>query len=167
MSRFRCIQYINRESCANAGVHTARFAGIHGSKPNGAYSVCLSGGYEDTDEGESLYVVLPLGVCSIYIRFFPSIYTGTGGQMNSFSVSVQKPILLTQLVLSISQGDHTQVEDQSFDHRSNAWLMVCRIFLFIFSHFIFIDVAQSSKPCPCRARVWSEVEMGSLHRLPL
>ena len=41
------------------GVHAVTVAGIHGSKKTGAYSVCLSGGYEDdSDDGDFLYVVL-------------------------------------------------------------------------------------------------------------
>ena len=45
-----------RKECALAGVHTANFAGIAGSQ-SGAYSICLSGGYEDDkDDGETLYI---------------------------------------------------------------------------------------------------------------
>ena len=45
-----------RKECASAGVHPANFAGIAGSQ-NGAYSICLSGGYEDDkDDGETLYI---------------------------------------------------------------------------------------------------------------
>ena len=37
-------------------MHAVNFAGIAGSQ-NGAYSICLSGGYEDDkDDGETLYV---------------------------------------------------------------------------------------------------------------
>ena len=37
-------------------MHTANFAGIAGNQ-NGAYSICLSGGYEDDkDDGETLYI---------------------------------------------------------------------------------------------------------------
>jgi len=44
-----------REECASAGVHALNFAGIHGTKDLGAFSICLSGGYEDDkDEGDFL-----------------------------------------------------------------------------------------------------------------
>jgi E3 ubiquitin-protein ligase UHRF1 len=37
----------------NVAVHTNKFAGISGSKTTGAFSVVLSGGYEDDiDEGD-------------------------------------------------------------------------------------------------------------------
>jgi len=52
-----------REEVFNAKVHTNKFAGISGSKTSGAFSVVLSGGYEDdVDDGEVI------------------IYTGTGGR---------------------------------------------------------------------------------------
>jgi len=35
-----------RKECAEAGVHTQVNAGIAGTK-DGAYSICISGGYED------------------------------------------------------------------------------------------------------------------------
>ena len=42
-----------REECASTGVHALHFAGIHGSKDLGAFSICLSGGYDDDkDEGD-------------------------------------------------------------------------------------------------------------------
>ena len=44
-----------RRACAKAGVHIAPFAGIAGSAEHGAYSVVLSGGYEDDeDHGDML-----------------------------------------------------------------------------------------------------------------
>ena len=44
-----------RKACADAGVHTAHFAGIVGSSEFGAYSVVLSGQYEDDEDmGETL-----------------------------------------------------------------------------------------------------------------
>ncbi|KIJ95627.1 hypothetical protein K443DRAFT_682892 [Laccaria amethystina LaAM-08-1] len=58
----------SREECVSAGVHALHFAGIHGTNRLGAFSICLSGGYEDDkDEG----------------HFFK--YAGTGGQSDSFS----------------------------------------------------------------------------------
>jgi len=53
----------DRVQLSRAGVHTERVAGISGSVRDGAYSVVLSGGYEDDlDEGETF------------------TYTGTGGR---------------------------------------------------------------------------------------
>lgn len=44
-----------RKECANAGVHIAIFAGIAGNSEHGAYSVVLSGAYEDDEDmGETL-----------------------------------------------------------------------------------------------------------------
>ncbi|KAF9234623.1 SRA-YDG [Melanogaster broomeanus] len=42
-------KFTSKEALAKAGVHVQRQAGIHGdSQPNGgAFSICLSGGYED------------------------------------------------------------------------------------------------------------------------
>ncbi|KAF9527607.1 PUA-like domain-containing protein [Crepidotus variabilis] len=81
--------YANRD-CSDAGVHPTRNAGIAGSiKEGGAYSVCLSGGYEDDkDDGD----------------FF--VYTGTGGQEDSWS------------------GHGKQTCDQDFDHPHNAALKI-------------------------------------------
>lgn len=45
-----------------AGVHALSQAGIHGDarENGGAYSICLSGGYEDNkDLGDKMYVNLP------------------------------------------------------------------------------------------------------------
>jgi len=76
----------NRKDCALAGVHAQYYAGIVGSKRDGAYSICLSGGYEDDiDNGETF------------------VYTGTGGQPDSFS----------------SGASQNQVEDQTFEHKDN------------------------------------------------
>lgn len=47
-------------------MHCVNFAGIHGSKTTGAYSICLSDGYEDDqDDGEVLYVALSLIIVRI------------------------------------------------------------------------------------------------------
>ncbi|KAF7346339.1 E3 ubiquitin-protein ligase ORTHRUS 2 [Mycena sanguinolenta] len=55
--------FLNRKECSHAGVHAHTFKGIHGSKDEGAYSVVMSGGYEDDqDKGETF------------------IYTGEGGR---------------------------------------------------------------------------------------
>ncbi|KAG0706418.1 SRA-YDG [Suillus ampliporus] len=55
--------YICRDELAKAGVHVQRQAGIHGDQELGAFSICLSKGYEDNvDNGNSI------------------IYVGSGGQ---------------------------------------------------------------------------------------
>lgn len=41
----------SREECANAGVHALHWAGIHGTKDLGGFSVCLSNSYEDDEDG--------------------------------------------------------------------------------------------------------------------
>nr|CAI5859936.1 unnamed protein product [Callosobruchus analis] len=52
-----------RFQAAEAGVHRPQVAGIHGRDGDGAYSICLSGGYEDdVDNGEEF------------------LYTGAGGR---------------------------------------------------------------------------------------
>jgi E3 ubiquitin-protein ligase UHRF1 len=55
-----------RAALAEAGVHALRQAGIHGDHELGAFSICLSKGYEDNvDRGNLMYVRLLLG-CPIY-----------------------------------------------------------------------------------------------------
>ncbi|KAF8134779.1 PUA-like domain-containing protein [Mycena galopus ATCC 62051] len=55
--------FLSRLECSGAGVHAPTRAGIHGSKKDGAYSIVMSGGYEDDeDRGETF------------------IYTGEGGR---------------------------------------------------------------------------------------
>ncbi|TFK26049.1 hypothetical protein FA15DRAFT_667885 [Coprinopsis marcescibilis] len=57
----------DRQELCDAGVHRAPWAGIHGDQENGAYSVVLSGGYEDdVDKGDEI------------------LYTGTGEADQSF-----------------------------------------------------------------------------------
>ncbi|KAF5319596.1 hypothetical protein D9619_008683 [Psilocybe cf. subviscida] len=81
--------------CSAKGVHPAVVAGISGNIKDGAYSIVLSGGYEDDiDDGDFFY------------------YTGTeievdfvaGGQGNAYA------------------GGGKQVEDQTFNHKDNAAL---------------------------------------------
>lgn len=46
---------INSEACYRAAVHGITQGGIHGKVVDGAYSVVLSGGYdEDEDKGDTL-----------------------------------------------------------------------------------------------------------------
>ncbi|KDR72876.1 hypothetical protein GALMADRAFT_252197 [Galerina marginata CBS 339.88] len=79
--------FLTRKECSERGVHAPTTAGIFGSTTAGAYSICVSSSYEDDkDNGETL------------------IYTGTGGQEDSFG------------------GAGPQVADQTFDHPSNAAL---------------------------------------------
>ncbi|TFK38380.1 PUA-like domain-containing protein [Crucibulum laeve] len=61
--------FASRRECSDAGVHTRTFAGISGTATLGAFSIVLSGGYDDKDGGETI------------------TYTGTGGQADSFSGS--------------------------------------------------------------------------------
>ncbi|KAH9917257.1 PUA-like domain-containing protein [Fomitopsis serialis] len=54
--------WASRQECSDAAVHPFIAAGIYGTKEEGAYSIVLSGGYEDdVDEGDRI------------------IYTGSGG----------------------------------------------------------------------------------------
>ncbi|KAN0091343.1 SRA-YDG protein [Tylopilus felleus] len=51
-------EFKTREELVNAGVHGQSRAGIHGDKIEGAYSICLSGGYDDdNDRGERITYV--------------------------------------------------------------------------------------------------------------
>ncbi|KAI0636324.1 PUA-like domain-containing protein [Trametes polyzona] len=60
--------FASKKDLHNAGVHTGFRAGIHGRRDEGAYSIVLSGRYEDdSDKGET-------------IPARRSFYTGTGGQ---------------------------------------------------------------------------------------
>ncbi|KAF8197099.1 PUA-like domain-containing protein [Pholiota molesta] len=78
-----------QEGLCAKGVHSKTVAGISGSVREGAYSIVLSGGYrDDKDEGD----------------FF--IYTGTGGQEDTFA-----------------GGGGPQVADQTFEHKDNAALL--------------------------------------------
>lgn len=44
-----------RKACSDSGVHVGIIAGIYGSKVHGAYSIALSGQYnDDDDQGETL-----------------------------------------------------------------------------------------------------------------
>lgn len=41
--------------CARAGVHGTNYSGIYGTKRDGAFSICVSGGYrDDKDQGDFL-----------------------------------------------------------------------------------------------------------------
>lgn len=52
-------ELICREDCSQAAVHAPWVAGIAGGKLDGAFSIALSGGYEDDeDSGYTLYVVV-------------------------------------------------------------------------------------------------------------
>lgn len=45
---------LRRVECSNAGVHRPTHAGIH-ADALGAYSICLSGGYDNEDKGDKMY----------------------------------------------------------------------------------------------------------------
>ncbi|KAJ7320747.1 PUA-like domain-containing protein [Mycena albidolilacea] len=59
-----------RQECCAARVHRTTEAGIHGCK-DGAFSVVMSGVYDDVDDGETF------------------VYIGTGGRQNSSSCADQ------------------------------------------------------------------------------
>jgi len=49
-----------------AGVHMMQGAGIHADQELGAYSICLSKGYEDNvDNGNTMYVLRLLLHCAL------------------------------------------------------------------------------------------------------
>ncbi|RDB21933.1 E3 ubiquitin-protein ligase UHRF1 [Hypsizygus marmoreus] len=74
----------DRKECSKVGLHGPPVAGIWGTPELGAFSIVASGGYEDDrDEGEVL------------------IYTGTGGQIDSY------------------KGNNVQTKDQTFNHQDN------------------------------------------------
>ncbi|KAG6919712.1 hypothetical protein DXG01_002658 [Tephrocybe rancida] len=76
------------QKLVEVGLHTKSFAGISGSTALGAFSIVVSGGYADDDDQGDLLV-----------------YTGTGGQNDSFS------------------GHSEQTEDQTFAHNDNRALL--------------------------------------------
>lgn len=81
------IKLDNRQECSNSGVHPGLLAGIYGSKELGAFSVVLSGGYEDDeDHGDTLYV---RSSCHATLRAHKSnsTYTGSGGRDTDGNVS--------------------------------------------------------------------------------
>ena len=94
-------------------MHTPNTAGISGGK-SGAYSIVMSGGYEDdVDEGDTMCVV----DCRFPARFISSrrrTYTGTGGygDENRYGGGNR------------SRGGGVQTEDQSFEHKDNKSLFV-------------------------------------------
>jgi len=90
-----------REECAKARVHTSTTAGISGGK-DGAYSIVMSGGYEDDkDRGDII------------------IYTGTGGYEDKQYGGGSS---------GRSWGGGMQVVDQTFEHsHNNALLISCQL----------------------------------------
>ncbi|KAK7443495.1 hypothetical protein VKT23_015668 [Stygiomarasmius scandens] len=56
----------SREELTQTRVHIPHIQGIHGTMEDGAYSIVLSGKYEDRDQGDFI------------------IYTGTGGQADGY-----------------------------------------------------------------------------------
>ena len=94
-------------------MHTSTTAGISGGK-NGAYSIVMSGGYEDVDKGETMCVA---DLC-LLVHFVSScrrIYTGTGGygDENRYGGGNNR-----------SWGANIQIEDQTFEHKDNNALYV-------------------------------------------
>jgi E3 ubiquitin-protein ligase UHRF1 len=69
-----------RAECSTDAIHAPFVAGISGDPKEGAYSVALSGGYDDdVDLGYALYVQFTVN-CSRLINLFLSTYTGCGGR---------------------------------------------------------------------------------------
>jgi len=94
-------------------MHTSTTAGISGGK-NGAYSIVMSGGYDDVDGGDTMCVA---GLCFLThsVSFDCRIYTGTGGygDANQYGGGSSR-----------SRGGGVQTEDQSFEHKDNNALCV-------------------------------------------
>lgn len=60
--KFTLCRLTRRAALAESGVHVLRQAGIHGDAELGAFSICMSKGYEDNvDRGNTMYVRLLLG----------------------------------------------------------------------------------------------------------
>ncbi|KAF9461833.1 PUA-like domain-containing protein [Collybia nuda] len=90
----------NRFECSAAGVHAPPTAGIHGNAKDGAYSVVLSGGYEDDmDDGETI------------------VYTGQGGRGT-------KSTLMDELEGKRAWGG-PQISDQEWKFGNNALKISC------------------------------------------
>ncbi|KAK7678599.1 hypothetical protein QCA50_006307 [Cerrena zonata] len=84
----------SRKACSDSGVHVGIIAGIYGSKVHGAYSIALSGQYnDDDDQGETF------------------MYTGTGGREKVTNTGKQTKY-------------GRQIEDQSFEHSHNKALLI-------------------------------------------
>ena len=69
-----------RVAVAKAKVHASIQAGICGNPQEGAYSVVVSGGYEDdVDHGDTMYAHLVSLKAGLYDSYhFRSVYTGAG-----------------------------------------------------------------------------------------
>ncbi|KAH9475259.1 E3 ubiquitin-protein ligase UHRF1 [Psilocybe cubensis] len=66
----------NRIECSKAGIHAPTVAGIAGTVKDGAFSICVSGGYrDDKDEGDFMYVS----------HFASLVGTGNGKQVEDQS----------------------------------------------------------------------------------
>jgi len=90
----------NRHACYLAGVHGQMRAGIHGSSTDGAYSVVLSGGYdEDEDRGDTF------------------VYTGSHGSSSGGTNDLE----------GSSGWNPDQKEDQTFKNHYNKSLQMSSI----------------------------------------
>ncbi|KAK7678596.1 hypothetical protein QCA50_018468 [Cerrena zonata] len=91
---FKFTIWEKRKQCNDCGIHTKIFAGISGSKVDGAYSIVVSGHYtDDYDHGYTL------------------MYTGTGGRAK-FNEAGKRTMF------------GKQIEDQTFEHPHNQALFV-------------------------------------------
>ncbi|KAG1899361.1 SRA-YDG [Suillus fuscotomentosus] len=72
----------SKAALADAGVHKLQQSGIHGDKELGAFSICLSKGYEDNvDRGNIMHVrFLPSRPNTDITFIMFSTYVGSGGQ---------------------------------------------------------------------------------------
>ncbi|KAH8094514.1 PUA-like domain-containing protein [Cristinia sonorae] len=86
--------WASRQECSDSAVHPGIISGIYGPSAHGAYSIVLSGGYEDdVDLGETF------------------TYTGSGGRQKT-----------SREGKAIRMGP--QIEDQSFKHHPNQALLM-------------------------------------------
>ena len=106
-------EHDSRGECAKDKIHTSTTAGISGGK-KGAYSIVMSGGYEDLDGGDTMCVT---DHCFLARFISPCCrtYTGTGGygDTNRYGGGGSR-----------SWGSGIQIEDQSFEHKDNEALYV-------------------------------------------
>ncbi|KAH9847802.1 PUA-like domain-containing protein [Lenzites betulinus] len=107
-------RFPSRKELRKAGVHQASRAGIHGRASEGAYSIVMSGLYEDDgDKGERI------------------LYTGTGGQKEVRTLGVadshkrcsfRSHVCSSRCDTQPGNGGQ-QVSDQSFEHPMNKYLL--------------------------------------------
>ena len=123
------------------GVHGQREAGIHGDSLRGAFSICISGGYEDNrDFGDTMYVTLcPSGTMSSS----PLIaYMSAQEDETEIAMYICRALWTSVAPLMSSQ---TQTADQSFANPRNSSLYVSSLTNCILMHFTFIQRSKETK----------------------